>query len=203
MQGDGETLRRLAQGHPDLLRDSAAMFAVAAQDRTDAAELLLDLGMSPDVGDNEGCRALHSTTHSGAVGVARLLIARGAQIDPVERRHHSTPLGHANYQGRPEIVAVIAPVSRDIRGLCFCGAVERLAALLAEDPTLACRPSRGELPLFCLPDDDDRAVEVAELLLAHGADASVRNNEGLTPAQLALRRGLEEAADFLNPSQRP
>ena len=159
--------------------------------------------MSPDVGDNEGCRALHCATHSGAVGVARLLIARGAQIDPVERRHHSTPLGHANYQGRPEMIAVIAPVSRDIRGLCFCGAVERLAALFAEDPTLVCRPSRGELPLFCLPDDDDRAVEVAELLLAHGADASVRNTAGLTAARVASQRGLEEAADLIDPNRIP
>jgi hypothetical protein len=92
MQRDAEALRRLAQEHPDLLRDPAAMFAAAAEDRTEVAELLLDLGMSPDVGDNEDCRALHCTTHSGAVGVARLLIARGAQIDPVERRHHSTPL---------------------------------------------------------------------------------------------------------------
>jgi hypothetical protein len=101
------------------------------------------------------------------------------------------------------MIAVIAPVSRDVRGLCFCGAVERLTALLAEDPTLASRTSRGELPLFCLPDDDERAVEVAELLLAHGADASVRNTAGLTSDQVALRRGLDEAADLLNPSQRP
>jgi ankyrin repeat protein len=167
------------------------------------AELLLDLGMSPDVGDNDNCRALHVTTHSGAVGIARLLIARGAEIDPVERCHHATPLGHANYHGRREMIAAIAPVSRDVRGLCFCGAIDHLAALLAEDPTLSSRPSRGELPLFCLPDDDERAVEVAELLLAHGADASVRNTEGLTPAQVALRRGLEEVADLLNPSKRP
>lgn len=203
MQGDAETLRRLAQGHPDVLRDPAAMFAAAAEDRTDVAGLLLDLGMSPDVGDHDDCRALHCTTHSGAVGVARLLIARGAEIDPVERRHRSTPLGHAHYQGRREMIAVIAPMSRDVRGLCFCGALERLEALLAEDPTLASRPSRGELPLFCLPDDDERAVEVAELLLAHGADASGRNAAGLTPAQAASQRGLEEAAELLDPSRTP
>jgi ankyrin repeat protein len=203
MQGDAEALRRLAQAHPDMLRDPAAMFAAIAQDRTDVAELLLDLGMSPDVGDNDNCRALHVTTHSGAVGIARLLIARGAEIDPVERCHHATPLGHANYHGRREMIAAIAPVSRDVRGLCFCGAIDRLAALLAEDPALSSRPSRGELPLFCLPDDDERAVEVAELLLAHGADASVQNTEGLTPAEVALRRGLEEVVDLLNPSQRP
>jgi hypothetical protein len=57
--------------------------------------------------------------------------------------------------------------------------------------------------LFCLPDDDERAVEVAELLLAHGADKSAQNAAGLIPAQVALQRGLEDAADLLGPSRMP
>jgi ankyrin repeat protein len=173
------------------------MFGALPEDRTDVAEMLLDLGMSPDVGDAMDFRPLHYSTHSGAVGIAKLLIARGAEIDPVERRYHSTPLGHANYQRRPEMVAVIAPVSRDIKGLCFCGADERLRELFAEDAALAHRPSRGDLPLFCLPDDDERAIEVAELLLAQGADPAVQNKAGLTPAAAARQRGLEETAELL------
>ena len=57
----------------------------------------------------------------------------------------------------------------------------------------------GEEPLFALPDDDDLAVEVVELLLAHGADPSVKNVAGLTPAEAAKKRGLEEAAAALLP----
>jgi hypothetical protein len=197
MQGDIETLRRLAARRPELLRSPDAMFGALPEDRTDVAETLLDLGMSPDVGDAMDFRPLHYSTHSGAVGIAKLLIARGAEIDPVERRYHSTPLGHANYQRRPEMVAVIAPVSRDIKGLCFCGADERLRELFAEDAALAHRPSRGDLPLFCLPDDDERAIEVAELLLAQGADPAVQNKAGLTPAAAARQRGLEETAVWL------
>jgi len=202
MQGDELTLRRLADGHPDYLRSPHAMFAAIRQHRTDIAELLLGLGMSPNVSDHKGFSALHFTTHCGAAEIATLLIARGADVDPVERSYNSTPLGHANYQGRPEMVAVLAPISRDIRGLCFAGAVGRLAELLAADRSLACAITRGgEAPLFALPDDDDRAVDVAEFLLAHGADPSAKNGAGLTPAQAAKKRGLEEAAAATNAAE--
>jgi ankyrin repeat protein len=197
MQANAEATRRLAQEHPEYLHNPAAMFAAMPEDRTDIAELLLDLGMSPDVGSAHGFRALHYTTHCGAVGIARMLIERGAEVDAIDIRYNSTPLGHAHYQRRPEMIALIAPHSRDIRSLCFCGAIERLEQLFVEDASLACRPSRGEAPLFALPDDDERAVEVVELLLAFGADPSVKTAAGFTPALAARKRGLEEATEIL------
>jgi len=195
MQGDAEAMRKLAAEHPEFLRSPKAMFAAIQQRRADLAELLLNLGMSANVADHVGFSALHYTTHCGAAEIASLLISRGADVDAIERRYHSTPLGHAHYQGKPEMIAVIAPFSRDIRGLCFSGAVDRLRDLLAAAPSLASTSTRGgEAPLFALPDDDDLAVVVAELLLAHGADPSVKNAAGLTPAQAAQKRGLEDAA---------
>src|SRR5678816_18219 len=149
----------------------------------------------PNVSDHRGQTALHLAALSGCIEIAKLLIARGADIDAIERNYNSTPLGGANYHGRTEMVAMLVPLSRDIRGLCFAGAVDRLAELLAGDASLASTVTRGnEAPLFALPDDDERAVEVAELLLAHGADPSVKNAAGLTPAQAARKRGLEDAA---------
>jgi ankyrin repeat protein len=198
MQGDTETLRQLAERHPEFLRSPHAMFAAIEQQRRDIAELLLDLGMSANVADHRGCTALHTAASSNAVDIARLLIERGADVDPVERNYNSTPLGGANYFGRLEMVAFLAPLSRDIRGLCFAGAVDRLTELLAAEPALASTITRGgEAPLFALPDDDERAVEIVELLLAHGADPTVRNSAGLTPAEAAKKRGLEEAAAAL------
>jgi len=52
-------------------------------------------------------------------------------------------------------------------------------------------------PLMRLPNDESRALEIVELFLAHGADASVRNAEGFTAADLAERRGLIAAATAL------
>jgi ankyrin repeat protein len=148
-----------------------------------------------------GFSALHYTAHCGAAGIATLLLARGADVDAVERRYNSTPLGHANYQGRPEMIAVIAPFSRDIRGLCFAAVIDRLTELFASDPSLASTITRGEAPLFALPDDDERAVYVVELLLAHGADPTVKNAAGLIPAEAAKKRGLEEAAATLSAAE--
>jgi uncharacterized protein len=49
-----------------------------------------------------------------------------------------------------------------------------------------------------LPGDGAKAMEIARLFLAHGADPSVRNPAGQTAADLARNRGLDEVADLLS-----
>jgi ankyrin repeat protein len=196
--GDLAAMRRLTLRHPEFLSSHHAMFAVIRLNRTDIAEALLDLGMSADVGDDKNFRALHYTTHCGAAEIARLLIARGAEIDPFELRYGGTPLTHAAYHERANMIEFLAPHSRNFRGLCYVGAVGRLRELLVEEPGRANRENRpGEPALFCLPGDEEKAVEVAELLLSFGADPTFRNPLGQTPAEVARHRGLDDAAALL------
>ena len=202
-QGDLMLVRQLALIHPDFLSNHHAMFLAIRMHRVDIVETLLNLGMSVDVGDEQNFRALHFTTHCGAAQIARLLIARGAQIDPFELRYGGTPLSHAVYNKRAEMVDLLAAHSCNFCGLCFAGAVDRLRALLVQDPDLANRQERpGEPALFCLPDDPAKAVEVARLLLSCGADPHFQNPLGQTAAQGARRRGLDEAAALLEAAQR-
>jgi uncharacterized protein len=199
-QGDLDALKTAAKNHPEFLHSPAPMFAAIGAHNLQMATALLDLGMSPDVGDNKNFRALHSTTHAGAQEIAKLLIARGAEIDPFEQRYGGTPLSHANYMGRQDMIDIIAPYSLNIRGLCFAGCIDRLRELFTEDPKLASADiHEREPPLFCLPDDEDKAVELAELLISFGAGTNVRNTEGLTPGEAARKRGLEDAAALLEP----
>src|SRR6266404_5806166 len=49
-----------------------------------------------------------------------------------------------------------------------------------------------------LPDEEARAVEIVELFLSLGADPTIRNKDGMTAADLATKRGLDEAAALLS-----
>jgi uncharacterized protein len=194
-QGDVAEMRQLARKNPQFLQQPEAMFAVIHLQRADLVAALLDLGMSVNVADDKNCTALHHTTGCGSAEIARLLIARGAEVDVCEQRYGGSPLTHANYHERADMVELLVQHSRNFRGLCYSGAVDRLRELLAQEPDRANREDRpGEPALFCLPENEEKAVEVAELLLSFGADPSFRNPVGQTPAEVARHRGLDDAS---------
>ncbi len=198
MSLDREAARMLAERYPDCLRDASPMLIAARQGRADIVALLLELGMDVDVRDETEQRGLHNAIMGGAVDVVKLLIAHGADIDRPTTRFGG-PMGFAAHFGRRDIAELLAPESRDVLNLTYLGMRERLRELFAADPSLAnaIHPRAGINPLFCLPDDEDEAVEMTEFLLAHGANPNVKNSEDLTAEQAARKRGLIDAADLM------
>lgn len=199
---DIDTTRTLAGQHPEYLKDAAALLMAARTGRVDVVELLLDLGTPADVEDANGARALHVAAWADSVPVARLLIERGAEIDGRDRKHNATPLSWAIYLGKPQLVDYLSTVSSDILCLAIVGKVERLRSLLHAQPTLAKTLRDDRTALFCLPErDEDLAIEIAELLLSHGADPSFENSKGLTAADEVERNGMDALAQLLRDAQ--
>ncbi len=197
---DAEAVRTALEAHPEYLADPRPLFRAAARNRPDAAALLLDLGYSPDVRDEENERALHVASSHNAVAVAQLLIARGAEIDAVETRYHGSPLGRAVYYRHQPMIDLLAGYSRDVWELAFVGKVDRLRELLSERPELGRIGGGGQTPLMWLPaEDEGLAIEIARLFLAHGADPGVRNPEGQTAADRAAAQGMTALAALLAP----
>jgi ankyrin repeat protein len=195
---DAVAARAIIARHPEYLRETQPMFAAAERDRVDVVEFLLDLGVSPDVEDAEKQRPLHMAAFSNALRVAQLLIDRGAAIDPVASNWNNTPLGGASYSQHPEMIALLGRVSRDVWELTYGGNVARLRELFHADPSLAKTANGGHTLLMWLPPDDERrAMEVAKLLLASGADPTLKNTDGETAADRARALGLYDVAELL------
>lgn len=184
--------------HPEYLLSPRAMMVAAERDRADVVAFLLDLGMSPDIKDQGGASPLHVAAYNNAHRVAALLIERGAEIDPVDAIHDATPLWFAMWGQRPDTIALLSRYSRDVWALAFTGNVERLRAVLTTEPGLARLVGKESTPLMWLPDDEARAIEIVQLFLTHGADPTIRSQQGLTAAELARKRGLDKAAELLS-----
>jgi ankyrin repeat protein len=195
---DRDEVARLLALHPDYLQSPKAMFAAARQDRADVAAFLLDLGTPVEVEDASKQRALHIAANSDAVHVAGLLIERGAEIDPYELNYSNTPIDIAAYYEYGRMIDVLRPHSRDVWTLTPLGAIERLREIIPSDPRLA-KASWQTTPLFWLPDDEDKALEIARLFLEHGADPNFRSKkDGSTAADIARQRGMKRVADLLD-----
>jgi ankyrin repeat protein len=198
---DRERARALAASHPEYLADPWPLLRAAEHDLTEAATLLLDLGMSPNIEDRSHARPLHFAAYSDAPGVAQLLVRRGAEIDPRDSAHGSTPIHWAFFGQRWRMVDLLTPLSRDVWTLAPAGKVARLQAVLDADPRLARVSWEGGTPLFYLPDDEKNAAAIVTLFLDHGADASFRRKDGTTAEDIARARGLDAAAELLNRRQ--
>ncbi|HEY9229098.1 MAG TPA: ankyrin repeat domain-containing protein [Gemmatimonadaceae bacterium] len=195
---DREEAERLVAEHPELLRSTKAIFEAATRDQPEAVRLLLDLGTPIEIEDESKTRPLHVAAWSDSVNTAKLLIEQQAEIDPVESNWGNSPLDFARYGQHQRMIDLLAPYSRDLWSLAFTGKVERLRELLTADPSLAkWTLSNGVTPLMRLPDDEQKALEIASLFLERGADPQQRNSEGLTAIDLAERRGLDEVVALL------
>lgn len=197
MLDDMPTVHRLLDQQPSLIRTAAPLHRAALQGRTDLVMTLLSLGADVHVPDHEGATALHRAVQGGSVAAAMMLLEAGADIDRREPRFQGTALSWAIALAQPELAAVLAPRSSDVRALARLGEVDRLRDVLTMSPGLANELLRGvEAPtaLFCFAADDETAADVVRVLLEFGADRSVRDAEGRTAAMLARHRGLELTA---------
>ena len=198
LRSDAAAIREGIAQHPEFLHAAEPLFATAKYNRREAAGLLLDLGTSPDVESRAGERALHIAAYDDSVEVAELLIARGAEIDPIGRNYENTPLGGAMHCQSRRMIDLLGRVSRSAWEVAYAGQVDRLRELLVEQPERARATGDGETLLMWLPPgDESTALQVAQLLLDHGADPTVRDPQGMTAADRAERNAMFKVAALL------
>lgn len=199
---DEGVAQALLAAQPDLVRHPGPLLAAAEFGDAQAVALLLQLGADARACDHDGISPLHRAVQSGSLAAVERLLAAGADVDLRERKWKGTPLTWSRVLGHPHLTAYLAPLSQDVRGLSWLGLTARLARVFDDRPELVHFSLPGDdnpTLLFCLPDDEEAASETAGLLMRYGADPAMRNPAGQTAAEAARRRGLDEAADLMEP----
>ena len=200
LRGDEAETRALLAAEPGLVRDPAPLLAAAEFGNARAVALLLSLGASVDGLGHDGISPLHRAVQSGSLEVVNLLIAAGADVDLREGKWRGTPFSWSAVLGKRHLTERLAPLSHDVRALASLGRLARLEDVLRAEPGLASQilpEVEAPTPLFCLPDEEDAAADVARLLLAYGADPTMRDKHGRSAIEAARTKGLDEAADLM------
>ncbi len=201
LAGDEPTVRALAAAS-GLATRPGPLFAAAAAGSATAVAMLLDLGAPVNAVDMDGATPLHRAVQAGAVAVIDCLLAAGAEVDIRERKWQGTPMSWAVVLGQHRAAERLALVTRDVRALVRSNRLARLDAVLQQEPERVNQVMAGQqdpTALFCLPDDEQHAVDLTRLMLSYGADVSIRDSRGWTAAEAALARGLDAAAMLMDP----
>jgi ankyrin repeat protein len=202
-RADADRARELVSSDPSLLDDPGLLTSAAEDGRVDSLRLLVELGSDVNGKAGRPRRWPHDTSplwwaaFAGRLDAVKLLVELGADVHARDPNYDATPLASANYKGQRKVVEYLvqfAPIGDAVR----FGGLDRVRALLREDPKcVSVRDDAGRTPLHCPNWDTRHGEEIIELLIAHGADTSAKDNEGRTPVDQMLLNGRHDLAEVL------
>jgi ankyrin repeat protein len=162
----------------------------------DSVRLLVELGV--DVNRKTGdAPPLHCAARAGQLETVKLLVELEADVHVRDACYNAPPLGFANYKGQRAVVEYLMQFA-SIWEAARYGGLDRVHALVRENPECVnARDDEGRTPLHCPYWDTQHGEQIIELLIAHGADTSAKDNEGRTPADQMLQNARQDLAKVL------
>ena len=150
---------------------------------------------------------LHFAVQAGKLAEVRSLITSGVDVN-AQDRNGNTPLKYASAEPHPEVMVelILAGARVDLsdrRGFTplhcvashgfYSEALEMAKMLLKSGANVNAKSAElGFVPLH-----EVRTTGMIDLLLAHGANPTLRNEDGQTPAEYLLKEGNKEEAEHL------
>ncbi|MCU0969531.1 MAG: ankyrin repeat domain-containing protein [Rubrivivax sp.] len=178
-------------------------FRALARDDARTVGSLLSRGFDPNARSEKGQGALHLALQEGSLQVAAALIAApSARIDE-PNASGETPLMiallHGHLDAAQALLARGAAVTREGWAPLHYAAAgpepRAVALMLGRGAPIDARAPNGSTALMMAASYG--AIDSAEMLLARGADARLRNGEGLDAADFARQAGRDRLAERL------
>lgn len=211
MSGDGQAVAAALAEHPALVSQTQQampdlLVDAAAANRTDAVRTMLDAGFDPN---QPSVTPLHQAAFHGQLAMAKLLVARGADVGAREERFAATPLQWAMTAGQTEVAAYIASLDIGIFDAVLQEDAARINTLLDANAALlettigVERAKRNPEPhsedwqtplAFAATRNKPAAVR---LLLQRGARRDVADQEGRGLLEIAREAGRAEIVALL------
>jgi len=194
--------------------DSASLQArfldAAASNDVAVLREILQQGVDIETRDANGRSALLLATRQNAIDSARLLIEAGADVNAMDDISDS-PYLYAGAEGRLEILHMTLEHGADLASVNRYGGTALIpAAHHGHVATVKLLLGTGIdidhvnylgwtalLETVILGDGGPTYIEIARLLLAAGADASIADNDNVTPLEHASASGYSEIAELL------
>jgi len=180
--------------------DATPLQRMVYADMDQAVKNWIEIGSNVNVQDFEGCTALHAAADHGSVGLASLLLDKGA--DPNIACKGKTPLAHAaerrDEQGR-QIADMLLQHGAvfDLTDAIWLNRDEDVRRILIDSPRSihSCREPTRLLHNAIAVDVDGPTI--LRLLLEHDADPNLTDEELGPPLLEAVKSGSAEAVRLL------
>ncbi len=208
----------LDQGLDAHLKDKALLTA-SAYTKTEIATMLLAYGADINTKDGNGETPLHRASynhmnlsiakHMQEIELINVLLAHGAEVN-AKSNHGLTPLCMAVMSQcwfskfRPiEIITILLNHGADIHTKTIMGKIplhfanfkETAELLLETGANVNSKDTYGNTPLHEAASDGLR--DIVAVLLKHGADIHIINQDGQTAYMLAMEKGYKDIAQLL------
>lgn len=170
----------------------------AFANRLQMAKVLISKGARVGIRNDLGETSLFLAAKEGHVGMIRLLIGHGADINETPRKGGFSPLMAATFNGHLEAgqMLVANGAVPDMLSAAGLGLVTQVNEALKEDPSLAVGDGgAAKSPLYWAALNGQ--FRIAQILLDHGAKTEVTDEELRTPLMVASMMGHSTVARLL------
>ena len=185
--------------HPDRTVQQAFVFACMCG-QLKVAKFLLEQGTDVNAGPRRGITAIHEAAYQGQAEVVHWLVSNGANPTLRDEMWNSTAIGWSDGGNHPELMQWLFTLDQvDIQDAVEQRCYDIVERILGQSSVLANAPDgKGGLLRHAAFHNDRR---MAQLLIDHGADATLCNENGHSALDYAEKNGHHDMLELLRPNK--